>query len=64
MASIEQDFNKAVEKFRAGEIKLAGNILLKINKRQVGIPDLLHDLANIAMEAGKTHLSRSPTRLG
>ena len=50
---MEQDINKAVEKFQAGQFKPAEKILLKINKRQAGIPDVLHMLAYIAMETDR-----------
>lgn len=53
MLAIEQEYNKAVEKFRAGQYKPAEKILLKINKRQAGIPDVLHMLAHIAMETNR-----------
>ena len=48
---MEQEFNKAVEKFQAGQYKQAEKILLKLNKRQPGIPDVAHMLAYIAMVA-------------
>lgn len=50
---MKQEFNKAVEKFQAGQIKPAEKILLKINKHQAGIPDVLHMLAYIAMETDR-----------
>ncbi|MEE8352053.1 MAG: tetratricopeptide repeat protein [Rhodospirillales bacterium] len=50
---MEQEFSKAVEKFQAGQFKSAEKILLKINKRQAGIPDVLHMLAYISMETDR-----------
>ncbi len=50
MANIEQEFNEAVAKFRAGQTKSAEKSLLRINKRHPGIPDVLHVLGYIAME--------------
>lgn len=50
---MEQEFNKAVEKFQASQLTAAEEILLRINKRQAGIPDVLHMLAYIAMESDR-----------
>ena len=49
---MEQEFNKAVEKFQAGQYKQAEKILLKLNKRQPGIPDVAHMLAYICETSG------------
>jgi tetratricopeptide (TPR) repeat protein len=54
---MEQEFNKAVEKFQAGQYKQAEKILLKLNKRQPGIPDVAHMLAYIAMEMDKPEVA-------
>lgn len=50
---MEQEFNKAVEKFQSGQYRQAEKILLKINKRQPDIPDVGHMLAYIAMETDR-----------
>ncbi len=53
MATLEQEFNAAVAKFRAGQTKSAEKSLLRINKRHPGIPDVLHVLGYIAMETDR-----------
>ena len=50
---MEQQFRKAVEKFQAGQHKPAEKLLLKINKRQAGIPDVLKMLAYISLETDR-----------
>jgi tetratricopeptide (TPR) repeat protein len=50
---MEKLFRKAVEKFQAGQHKPAEKLLLKINKRQAGIPDVLNMLAYIALETDR-----------
>lgn len=54
---MEQEFNKAVEEFQAGQYKQAEKILLKINKRQPDIPDVVHMLAYIAMETDRPKIA-------
>jgi tetratricopeptide (TPR) repeat protein len=54
---MEQEFNKAIEKFQAGQYKQAEKILLKLNKRQPGIPDVAHMLAYIAMETDRPEVA-------
>lgn len=57
MKTLQQELSKAAAKVHAGELTSAEKILLKINKRQAGIPDVLHMLGFIALETGRPRIA-------